>query len=92
MLQITVYPTIGGYVGMPLTRAHSLQVRAAPGEPVTVSVNGAAVPRIPPDSAGPGWWISVGDASPLTEPAGAVVICAGAPLPVAAPLDFVVHF
>lgn len=92
VLRLTVNPTIGVYAGMPPTRAHSLQVRAAPGEPMAVIVNGTAVPRIPPDSAGPGWWIASGVASPLTEPAGAVVVCAGAPLSVAGVLDFVVHF
>lgn len=92
LLELTVFPTAGDYAGMPAIRAHSLQVRAPPALPMTVCVDGSAVPRIPPGSGGPGWWVSTGTESLLTEPTGAVVVSAGKPIPMVAGVNFTIRF
>ena len=91
-LLITVFPTEGAYTGMPPMRTHSVQVRAPPGAPGVVSVDGSKVPRVQPGSVGPGWWISDGASSPLTEPAGAVMISTGRPASLATGVRVAVLF
>ena len=91
-LTLTVSPVNGSYSGMPSTRGHSLQVRAAPGTPVDVRVNGTAVPRVPPGSPGAGWWVSPGTESPLTEPVGALIVSVGSPTAMDMALTVTVKF
>lgn len=79
-LSFEVKPSSGHYQGQGKTRSHLMQFRGCSQVPSIVYVNGLEVPKVQPDSADPGWYISVGndDGRDLfTEPAGTLVVMTG---------------